>query len=77
MASIWDSQELIGEYKKNGKGDVIRVTHCVKGTNNYIDIRNYFEDDSGELQPTKKGVAIPVDLVAQILEDITESINEI
>ncbi len=52
---------IIGEIKKNGGGDVIRVTKRNYKNHDFIDIRTYYRDDHDELKPTKKGVTIPVE----------------
>ena len=39
----------------------------------YIDIRTFYTDDAGELQPTKKGINIPRDAFPAFLETLDEA----
>ena len=39
----------------------------------YVDLRVYFENDDGEWKPTKKGVAIHVDLFGKLMEALKEA----
>jgi hypothetical protein len=34
----------------------------------YLDIRNFYEGEDGQWLPTRKGVAVPVDLYADLME---------
>ena len=69
---------------ENIQGDEILVRAIDKGLGNrihirisefrerdYLDIRNYYEDDAGEWKPTRKGIAIPVEFYAELMEGLT------
>jgi len=34
----------------------------------YVDIRIYYEDDTGDWRPTKKGITLPPDRVSELAE---------
>jgi hypothetical protein len=34
----------------------------------YLDIRNFYEGEDGEWLPTRKGVAVPVDLYPELMD---------
>ena len=62
------------DIKKNGKGDVIRVAKETFKGKDYLDIRIFYEDKHDEkvlgaerLQPTRKGISIPVELAEQVI----------
>ena len=37
----------------------------------YLDIRNFYEGEEGEWLPTRKGVAVPVDLYPELMDALT------
>ena len=39
----------------------------------YLDIRNFYEADDGEWKPTRKGIAVPVDLYAELMQALKEA----
>jgi len=67
--------------EQNIEGDEILVRAIDKGLGNrihirisefrerdYLDIRNYYEDDAGEWKPTRKGIAIPVEFYDDLMD---------
>jgi hypothetical protein len=61
---------LIGEIQKGT--DKIMVTVKEFKGKTYVDIRTYFENDQGEMVPTKKGVSFSpenLDEILKILKD--------
>lgn len=55
------------DIKKNDKGDVIRVAVDEFKGKDYLDIRNFYKGQDGELKPTRKGVSIPVELAEVVI----------
>jgi len=55
----------IGEIMK-GKDKIIITAKEFKGKQ-YIDIRTYFENDSGEWIPTKKGISLTPDNLDEMI----------
>jgi hypothetical protein len=58
---------LIGEIQKNSTEKIRVSIESYKG-HEFIDVRVYYEDDTGEWRPTKKGIAIAHDKVDELLE---------
>jgi hypothetical protein len=56
-----DDRKVLHEFKRNAE-DTLRVSLSVFKGKSYIDIRLFYEDANGELQPTKKGVTITPEL---------------
>ena len=63
------ADKTICEIQKN-KTETIVISEKEFRGNNYIDIRVFYRDDSEELKPTKKGVMIKKDLLAELKEAI-------
>lgn len=62
---------IIGEIQKAGTDKIIVTIKEFKGKT-YIDVRNFFENDEGEMIPTKKGVS----LTPENLDDLIRILNE-
>ena len=58
---------LLGEIQKNST-EKIRVSTESYKDHEFIDVRVYYEDDTGEWKPTKKGVTIAPDKVDELVE---------
>jgi hypothetical protein len=39
----------------------------------YLDVRNFYETDDGEWKPTRKGIAIPVELYGELMAALKEA----
>ena len=63
---------LIGEIQKNST-EKIKVTLSEYKGYEFIDVRVYYEDDSGEWRPTKKGIAIAPDKVKELMDLLTRA----
>ncbi|MDR2017848.1 MAG: transcriptional coactivator p15/PC4 family protein [Syntrophobacterales bacterium] len=61
----------IGEIQK-GTDKIIVTVKEFKGKT-YVDIRTYFENDQGEMTPTKKGVSLTPDNLDDILNILQEA----
>lgn len=77
-------QEIIGIFDKNSRGDKIRVTRIIKKKSNtiYVDVRNMYTDQDGEIRPTQKGIRlnseIAVDIICAMLEALgDEAIQDV
>jgi hypothetical protein len=77
-------QEIIGIFDKNSRGDKIRVTRIIKEKSNtiYVDVRNMYTDQDGEIRPTQKGIRlnseIAVDVICAMLEALgDEAIQDV
>lgn len=65
--------ELVAEIQKNATEKVIVGLREFKGRP-FADVRIYFEDESGQYKPTKKGVAIRPSLLFDLRRAIDEAI---
>lgn len=72
------------EEKQAGDERLIRVIDKAVGSRihvrlsrfrdrDYLDIRNFYEADDGEWKPTRKGIAIPVDLYRDLVSALEEA----
>lgn len=68
--------KVLSEIEKNNRGDYIVISRVTKKNGSGIDIRNFYTSEDGELLPTKKGVLIDSELIAEVLKDIIENLNE-
>ncbi len=53
----------------------IRVSHFKD--RDYIDVRNFYEADDGQWLPTRKGIAVPVELYQELLDALTAAKAEV
>jgi hypothetical protein len=68
---------IIGEIQKGT--DKIMVTVKEFKGKTYVDIRTYFENDQGEMMPTKKGVSLTpenVDEILVLLQNAKKAVQE-
>jgi hypothetical protein len=66
---------IIGEIQKGT--DKIMVTVKEFKGKTYVDIRTYFENDQGEMVPTKKGVSLTpenLDDILKLLQDAKKAV---
>lgn len=71
--SFWDHEIVLAELDKGTER--IYVKRVVKGSRTYIDIRTFWADDEDEWRPSKKGIAIPVELAEEVAEAIRKGLN--
>jgi len=60
-----------------GLGNRIHIRISRFKDRDYLDIRNYYEDDAGEWKPTRKGIAVPVEFYDELIESLTAAKEEI
>ena len=61
------TDRLITTMEKNSQEEIRFSLQEYRGTD-LIDIRVYFDADSGKRRPTKKGISIPVDRFDEFME---------
>jgi len=65
--SFWDSETPLAEFEKGS--EKIFVKRVTKGSRTYIDIRTFWlDEESDEWRPSKKGIAVPIDLAKGVAE---------
>jgi len=60
-----------------GLGNRIHIRISRFKDRDYLDIRNYYEDDAGEWKPTRKGIAVPVEFYDELMESLVAAKDEI
>ncbi len=63
---------IIGEIQKTGTDRIIVTVKEFKGKT-YIDVRNFFENDEGEMVPTKKGVSLTPENLDELIRLLGEA----
>ena len=51
-----------------GMGNRIHIRLSRFHDRDYLDIRNFYEADDGEWKPTRKGIAVPVELYGELMD---------
>ncbi len=62
----------IGEIQKTGTDKIIITVKEFKGKT-YVDVRNYFENDEGEMVPTKKGISLTPENLDELIQLLGEA----
>lgn len=63
---------IIGEIQKTGTDKIIVTVKEFKGKT-YVDVRTFFENDEGEMIPTKKGVSLTPENLDELIGLLTEA----
>ncbi len=63
---------IIGEIQKTGTDKIIVTVKEFKGKT-YIDVRNFFENDEGEMVPTKKGASLTPENLDELIRILGEA----
>ncbi|MFC2077876.1 transcriptional coactivator p15/PC4 family protein [Candidatus Bipolaricaulota bacterium] len=71
------TDEVLVRSIDKGMGSRIHVRISKFRDRDYLDIRNFYETDDGEWKPTRKGVAVPVDLYDDLMEALAKAKPEI
>jgi len=71
------TDEVLVRSINKGMGSRIHVRLSKFRDRDYLDIRNFYETEDGEWKPTRKGIAIPVDLYDELMEGLGEAKAEI
>lgn len=72
--AFWDREEVLAELDKGE--EKIFVKRVSKGSKSYIDVRTFWLDDDDEWKPSKKGIAIPIDLASEVAEAIQKGLDD-
>jgi ribonucleotide reductase alpha subunit len=72
MAYADTKQTEVGAIKKNNRGDFIKVTACENPSTKAVsvDIREFYTNDNDEILPTKKGIRVSDEAIAELVEYI-------
>ena len=70
---VQSTDEQVVKAIDKGLGGRIYVRLSRFRERDYLDIRNFYETDDGEWKPTRKGVAIPVELYGELMAALKEA----
>jgi len=70
-------EEVLVRAIDKGLGNRIHIRISRFKDRDYLDIRNYYEDDAGEWKPTRKGIAVPVEFYDELMESLAAAKDEI
>jgi len=68
MAEDIQQDEVLVSAIDKSLGNRIHVRISRFKDRDYLDIRNYYEDDAGEWKPTRKGVSVPVEFYDDVMK---------
>jgi hypothetical protein len=74
---IQATDEVLVRSIDKGLGSRIHIRLSKFRDRDYLDIRNFYEAEDGEWKPTRKGIAVPVDLYDDLMKALTEAKPEI
>ena len=66
-------EEKLVKVIDKGMGNRIHIRLSRFRERDYLDIRNFYEADDGEWKPTRKGIAIPVDLYEELISALKQA----
>jgi len=70
---LQDRDEQLVKAIEKGMGGRIHVRLSRFQGRDYLDIRNFFQTEDEEWKPTRKGIAIPIELYAELMAALKES----
>ena len=71
--NVQESEERVVKIIDKGLGGRVYVRLSRFRERDYLDIRNFYETDDGEWKPTRKGIAIPVELYGELMTALKEA----
>ncbi len=74
---VVQQDEVLVQAIDKGLGNRIHVRISRFKDRDYLDIRNFYEDESGEWKPTRKGIAVPVEFYDDLMTALTAAKAEI
>ena len=73
MAEDIQQDEVLVSAIDKGLGNRIHIRISRFKDRDYLDIRNYYEDDAGEWKPTRKGISVPVEFYDDVMKALAEA----
>jgi hypothetical protein len=74
--SVQQDEVLVQAIDK-GLGNRIHVRISRFKERDYLDIRNFYEDEGGEWKPTRKGIAVPVEFYDELMKALASAKEQI
>ena len=73
MAENIQQDEVLVSAIDKSLGNRIHVRISRFKDRDYLDIRNYYEDDAGEWKPTRKGISVPVEFYDDVMKALVSA----
>jgi len=70
MAEDIQQEEILVSAIDKSLGNRIHIRISQFKDRDYLDIRNYYEDEAGEWKPTRKGIAVPVEFYDELMQSL-------
>ncbi len=68
---LTDKERLIKAFER-GAGQQLQVRLVTFRGREYLDLRNFYLDENDEWKPTRKGIAIPLELYDELMAALKE-----
>jgi len=68
-----EAEERLIKAIERGPGQQIQVRLTTFRGREYLDLRNFYLDENDEWRPTKKGIAVPVELYEELMAALKEA----
>jgi len=65
------TDEQLVKVIEKGPGGQIHIRLSRFRDRDYLDIRNFYQTEAGEWRPTRKGIAVPVELYDELMAALT------
>jgi len=71
-----DDRTILHEFKRNAE-ETLRISLATFKGRTYVDLRLFYTDANGELQPTKKGITVTPELWDAFREGVAKAEEEL
>ena len=73
MSNTQSADERLVRVIDKGPGGQIHIRLSRFRERDYLDIRNFFQTEDEEWKPTRKGIAIPIELYGELMAALKEA----
>lgn len=70
---VEDSREELGTIEKGS--NTVLINKIKSGERESVDIREYYTDEAGELKPSKKGIRLSTEVVADLIVHVAKALE--
>lgn len=70
---VEDSREELGTIEKGS--NTVLINKIKSGERESVDIREYYTDEAGELKPSKKGIRLSTEVVADLIVYVAKALE--
>ena len=68
-----EAEERLIKTIERGPGQQIHIRLVTFRGREYLDLRNFYLDDNEEWKPTRKGIAVPLELYEELMAALKEA----